>query len=125
MRIRKREETLGSPGEKGGVDMMGMRKSVLILFVCATAAMSLSPWDAVAGTMKEKGKMENSTMKSESTMQDAGMTGNKMMKDDGAMKNAGMTEEQTKKKESMEKEGMMKGDTMKEKNMMKEQGTMK
>jgi len=80
--------------------MKGMWMSVLVLFVCALASMSVAPRKSTAGTMKEQGTM-----------------GDKMMKEEkGTMKDKEMTEDKTMKEE--------KG-TMKDKEMMEEKGTMK
>ena len=78
--------------------MKGMWMSVLVLFVCALASMSVAPRVSTAGTMKEQGTMENKMMKEEGTMKgkdtmedktmkDKGMTEDKMMKEEkGTMK---------------------------------------
>jgi len=113
------KETAGNPG-KGGVAMKGMWISVLVLFVCALASMSVAPRESTAGTMKEQGTM-GSKMKEEGTMKGKDMMEDKTMKEEGMMKDKGMTEDKT-----MKEEGTTKGkDMMEDKTMKEEKGTMK
>jgi len=114
------KETAGNPG-KGGVAMKGMWMSVLILFVCASASMSVAPRESTAGTMKEQGTMENKMMKEEGTMKGKEMMEDKTMKEEGMTKDKEMTEDKM-----MKEEGTTKGkDMMEDKATKEEKGTMK
>jgi len=79
--------------------MKGMWMSVLVLFVCALASMSVAPRESTAGTMKEQGMMENKMMKEEGTMKGKDMTEDKTMKEEGTMKGKDMMEDKTMKEE--------------------------
>jgi len=84
--------------------MKGMWMSVLVLFVCALASMSVAPRKSTAGTMKEQGTMGDKMMKEEKgTMKDKEMTEDKTMKEEGTMKDKEMMEDKT-----MKEEGTMK-----------------
>jgi hypothetical protein len=108
------KETAGNPG-KGGVAMKGMWMSVLVLFVCALASMSVAPRESTAGTMKEQGTMENQMMKEEGTMKGKDTMEDKTMKEEGMMKDKGMSEDKMTREEGMTKgKDMMEDKTMKE-----------
>ena len=79
--------------------MKGMWMSVLVLFVCALASMSVAPRESTAGTMKEQGTMENKMMKEEGTMKGKDMTEDKTMKEEGTTKGKDMMEDKTMKEE--------------------------
>jgi hypothetical protein len=114
------KETAGNPG-KGGFAMKGMWMSVLVLFVCALASMSVTPRESTAGTMKEQGTMENKMMKEEGTMKGKGMMEDQTMKEEGMTKDKEMTEDKM-----MKEEGATKGkEMMEDKTMKEEKGTMK
>jgi hypothetical protein len=114
------KETAGNPG-KGGVAMKGMWMSVLVLFVCALASMSVAPRESTAGAMKEQGTMENKMMKDEGTMKGKEMMEDQTMKEEGITKDKEMTEDKM-----MKEEGTTKGkDMMEDKTMKEEKGTMK
>ena len=90
--------------------MKGMWMSVLVLFVCALASMSVAPRESTAGAMKEQGTMENKMMKDEGTMKEEGITKDKEMTEDKMMKEEGTTKGK---------------DMMEDKTMKEEKGTMK
>jgi hypothetical protein len=114
------KETARNP-RKGGVAMKGMWISVLVLFVCALASMSVAPWESTAGTMKEQGTTGNNMMKEEGTTKGKDMMEDKTMREEGTTKGKDMMEDKT-----MREEGTTKGkDMMEDKTMKEEKGTMK